>query len=90
MSNVIGAFAMVKWTADPIGEEEILFLIGDTPQELDDNDKTIWERSGDDQSLEDITVVEVTHNQWWDIKHGTNIGLGYYIIDTESINTIKK
>ena len=88
--TTIGAFAPVTWTEEPKGEEVVLFVIGDTPQEIDDHDRIIYERLGDTEDIYSITVVEVTHKQWWDIKHGTNISLGYYINNTQQIEPIKE
>jgi hypothetical protein len=88
--STIGAFAPVKWTDGEGGQETVLFVIGDTPQDIDNHDRIIFERLGDTEDISDITVLEVTNKQWWDIKHGTNIGLGYYINDTQTIEPIKK
>lgn len=85
----IGAFAPVTWT-DGTGEDSVLFIIGDTPQEIEDHDRIIYERLGDTEDIEDILVLEVTSKQWWDIKHGTNISLGYYINNTQQIEPINK
>jgi|LakMenEpi03Aug12_release.lakeMendotaPanAssembly.Ray.scaffolds.fasta_scaffold1085284_2 hypothetical protein len=87
--TTIGAFAPVTWTSESGGEDVVMFIIGDTPQEIDDHDRIIYERLGDTEDIQDILVLEVTHKQWWDIKHGTNI-LGYYINNTQEIEPIKE
>jgi len=95
--TIIGAIAPVTWTNGDNNEEVVMFIIGDTPQEIDDHDNAIYqqfqneERTHIDQRwLRTITVLEVTRKQWWDIKHGTNINLGYYINDTKDIELLKE
>lgn len=89
-AQVIGAFAPVKYTDPEGGEEFVLFIIGDNHVEIDEHDKIILERFGDAEDFYDITVIEVTSKEWWDIKHGTNISKGFYIHDTDEIETIRK
>lgn len=91
MSNpTIGAFAPVKYTDSEGGEDFVLFIIGEDADIVDDHDRIIFERLGDTQDIENITVIEVTPQEWWDIKHGTNISKGYYISNTHQIEPIKK
>jgi hypothetical protein len=89
-TTTIGAFAPVTWQDETGGEDTVLFIIGDTPQEIDDHDRIIFERLGDSGDIENITVIEVTSKEWWDVKHGTNINKGWYINNTSTIEPIKK
>lgn len=88
--STIGAFAPVKWLDEEGGEETVLFIVGDTPQEIDDNDRIIYERLGDTEDIENVTVVEVTKSNWDIARHGQNIGRGWYITNTQQIEPIKK
>lgn len=89
-TSTIGAFAPVKWKDEEGGEDTVLFIIGDNPTEIDDHDRLIFERLGDAEDINEITVIEVTSKEWWDVKHGTNIGKGWYINDTNQIELIKE
>lgn len=88
MSKTIGAFAPVRWTDEQGGEETVLFIIGNTPQEIEEADKAIFESFGGTGDIENITVIELTEQEWWDAKHGTNISKGWYVIDTADIERI--
>ena len=89
LSKTIGAFAPVTWT-DPIGGQDIaLFIFGDSEEELAHNASYIHGYLMDEPNLDDITVIEVTHAQWWDIKHHTNINKGFYVNREPEIKLIK-
>lgn len=88
-TKLIGAFAPVTWTDPTGGDETVIFVIGDSEAELDSNANDIHDSYHVSTDLECFTVVEVTHAQWWDVKHGTNISLGFYINDPSKIAQIE-
>ena len=88
-TKLIGAFAPVTWTDEHGGDETVVFVIGDSEAELDSNANDIHMAYWVSTDLDSMTVVEVSHQQWWDIKHGTNISLGFYINDPRKIAQIE-
>lgn len=90
MTNVIGAIAPVNWTDSLGGDEVVMFVIGDTEEELTKTCDDLWKRFYDELFIQTITVIEVSHKEWWDVKHGTNISKGFYINDTSQIELIKE
>lgn len=88
-TKAIGAWAPVTWTDVSGGQETALFIFGDTEEELEQNADDIYQMLFTSTNLDDVTVIEVSHHEWWDIKHCTNIGKGFYISRDENIALIE-
>lgn len=88
-TKAIGAWAPVTWTDERGGQEVALFIFGDGENELSRNADDIYGALFNSTNLDDVTVIEVSHHEWWDIKHCTNIGKGFYISRDENISLIE-
>ena len=88
-TKAIGAWAPVTWTDERGGQETALFIFGDTEEELEQNADDIYQMLFNSTNLDDVTVIEVTHAEWWDIKHHTNINKGFYVNRSENIALIE-
>ena len=89
MSKPVGALCHIRWSLPEFtGEEEAIFLIGDTRERLDECEseivKQIENKTLNYERLSDITVLEINNPSWFVVRTGQQTTEHKFVVTTPS------